>query len=117
MPRIARLAAVIVLSLSACAPARTDVASAAAPAATGRGPGGVIVTIRPMTATSDAILVALNEGGAARSGRSGAAMEFIIREDGGRTISVVQTDPDGFRPGEHVALTGGPRTRIARLPG
>jgi outer membrane lipoprotein SlyB len=44
-------------------------------------------------------------------------MELIIRDDGGRTISVVQTDADGFKPGERVALTGGARTRIARLPG
>ena len=113
-----RLAAVIVLSASACAPARTDVVSPASPPAATRGPeGGVILAMRPGTAASDAILVALNEDTAARVGRSGPAMEFIIREDGGRTISVVQTDADGFRPGEHVALTGGARTRIARLSG
>ena len=118
MPRIARLAAVIVLSASACAPASTSVVSAAAPAAPAGGPdGGVIVTIRPMTAASDRILLALNEGGATRAGRSAPAMEFIIRENDGRTISVVQTDADGFQPGERVTLTGGARTRIARLPG
>jgi hypothetical protein len=114
MPRIARLAALIVLNVSACAPARTDVIPAAAPA---RGPNGVIVTIRPMTATSNAVLAVLNEGTAVRTGRLEAETEFIIREDGGRTISVVQTDADGLKAGERVALTGGARTRIAHTPG
>lgn len=110
-----RFAVLMVLSASACAPARTDVVHATAPASPSRGPdGGVIVTMRPVKAASDAILAALNEGGAARAGRSGAAVEFIIRDDSGRTISVVQTGADGFKPGERVALTGGARTRIAR---
>jgi outer membrane lipoprotein SlyB len=109
---------VLLLGVAACAPAGTDVVHATAPAGPSRGAdGGVIVTMRPVTAASDAILVALNEGGAARTGRSGTAMELIIRDDGGRTISVVQTDADGFKPGERVVLTGGARTRIARLPG
>jgi len=45
---------------------------------------------------------------------SGTAVEFIIREDDGRTISVVQTNEDNFRPGERVIITSGARTRLAR---
>ncbi|MCW3473086.1 outer membrane lipoprotein [Limobrevibacterium gyesilva] len=54
-------------------------------------------------------------GSAVEKGVStGSAVEFIIREDNGQTISVVQTNEDGFRPGERVMLTRGARTRIAR---
>ncbi len=50
------------------------------------------------------------EGSASR----GNAVEFIIREDSGQTIAVVQTNEEQFRPGERVVLTRGARTRIAR---
>lgn len=45
---------------------------------------------------------------------TGTAVEFIIREDNGQTISVVQTNEENLRPGERVVLTRGARTRIAR---
>ena len=45
---------------------------------------------------------------------TGNAVEFIIREDDGQTISVVQTNEEQFSPGERVVLTRGARTRIAR---
>lgn len=44
----------------------------------------------------------------------GTAIEFVIREDNGRTITVVQTNEDNFQPGERVVLSRGARTRIAR---
>jgi outer membrane lipoprotein SlyB len=49
-----------------------------------------------------------------KSANTGNAVEFIIREDNGQTISVVQTNEENFRPGERVVLTRGARTRIAR---
>ncbi|ODU57063.1 MAG: hypothetical protein ABS99_05255 [Acetobacteraceae bacterium SCN 69-10] len=45
----------------------------------------------------------------------GNAVEFIIREDSGQTVSVVQTNEEQFREGDRVALTRGARTRIARV--
>lgn len=51
------------------------------------------------------------------SASSGQAVEFIIREDSGQTISVVQTNEEGFQPNERVVLTRGARTRIARVAG
>jgi outer membrane lipoprotein SlyB len=45
---------------------------------------------------------------------SGNAVEFIIQEDNGQTIAVIQTNEEAFRPGERVVLTRGARTRIAR---
>jgi len=57
-------------------------------------------------------------GRAVESGvTAGQAMEFIIREDSGQTISVVQTNEEDFRPSERVVLTRGARTRIARVAG
>ena len=49
-----------------------------------------------------------------RSVNTGEAMEFIIREDDGQTVSVVQTNEARFQSGERVVLTRGARTRIGR---
>lgn len=52
-----------------------------------------------------------------RSATTGEAMEFIIREDSGQTVSVVQSNEERFQPGERVVLTRGARTRIGRVLG
>ena len=44
----------------------------------------------------------------------GTATEFILQEDGGGTIAVVQTNEDRFVPGERVLIIRGDRTRLAR---
>lgn len=55
-------------------------------------------------------------GSAIEQGASvGYAVEFIIREDSGQTISVVQTNEEDFQPGERVLLTRGARTRLSRV--
>jgi len=111
-------------ALAACAPA-----DAPAPAATVAAPTshGVLVAIRPVPAT-----IANARGGDVRGNILGAvagtaaitaadagaapdaAFEFILREDGGQTVSVVQTNEAGLRPGEHVVLSDGPWTRLSR---
>jgi hypothetical protein len=53
-------------------------------------------------------IVAIRRIGAAR------AAEFVVREDTGATIVVVQPDSDGLAVGERVALMAESRTRIAR---
>lgn len=56
-------------------------------------------------------------GNAVEGGMStGTAVEFVIREDDGRTITVVQTNELNLQPGERVALTRGARTRLSRAP-
>ncbi|MGC8524556.1 MAG: glycine zipper 2TM domain-containing protein [Acidibrevibacterium sp.] len=47
----------------------------------------------------------------------GNAVEFIIRQDDGQTISVVQTNENNFRPGQRVAIIRGDRTRLAPIYG
>jgi outer membrane lipoprotein SlyB len=44
----------------------------------------------------------------------GGAYEFIVREDDGVTISVVQADAGGLRPGERVVVSSGAHTRLSR---
>jgi outer membrane lipoprotein SlyB len=126
-PAIRSLAgAVVVVTLSGvagCAPANTT--STGADIGRARSVGyGVIVSIRPVTAQrSDVradILGAI--GGVAGTAAepaaiTGSAMEFIIREDSGQIISVVQANDKNFHPGERVVLAFGARTRIARVPG
>lgn len=40
-------------------------------------------------------------------------VEFIVRQDDGRTISVVQGDTNHFLAGQHVTIVHGARTRLA----
>ncbi len=44
----------------------------------------------------------------------GVATEFIIREDTGATIAVVQTNEERFGIGEYITIIRGDRTRLAR---
>jgi outer membrane lipoprotein SlyB len=52
-----------------------------------------------------------------KSVSTGDAVEFVIREEGGGTISVVQTNELNFHPGERVLIIRGDRTRLARPEG
>jgi len=65
-------------------------------------------------AVGGAILGGVAGTAAEKSLSSGQAVEFIIREDNGQTISVVQTNEDNFHPGERIVLSRGARTHIAR---
>ncbi len=65
-------------------------------------------------AVGGAILGGLAGSAAEKSLSGGNAVEFIIREDNGQTISVVQTNEENFQSGERVILSRGARTRIAR---
>jgi hypothetical protein len=83
---------------------------------------GVIVAIRPLDAPADAtvrasILAAVGAGaGAGAGGAPGPLVaEFIIREDHGRTISVMQVNDGQFAPHQRVALIGDVHPRISAL--
>jgi outer membrane lipoprotein SlyB len=58
-----------------------------------------------------AIGVGVPAGGAAVAGEA----EFVIRADGGRTLSIMQANDRNFRPGQRVALRGGPRMQVVSL--
>jgi outer membrane lipoprotein SlyB len=66
-------------------------------------------------AIGGALLGGLAGNVAESSLNKGEAIEFIIRQDDGSTISVVQTNENNFRPGQRVAIIRGERTRLAPI--
>ncbi len=112
----------VLLGVSACAPGTTTAPPPAAIRGAAPGIYGVVVSCRPIGAASSggvrgAILGAI--GGPASGGAGqGAAVpdvELIVREDDGQTLSVVQTNAAGLRPGERVVLSMSPRARLSRV--
>ncbi|NKE44568.1 glycine zipper 2TM domain-containing protein [Roseomonas frigidaquae] len=53
------------------------------------------------------------EGGMTR----GTAIEFVVREDRGGDIAVVQTNEEGLQAGDRVVITRGDRVRLSRAAG
>jgi outer membrane lipoprotein SlyB len=47
----------------------------------------------------------------------GNAIEFIVREDGGGDIALVQTNEEGLQAGDRVVITRGDRVRLSRAAG
>jgi outer membrane lipoprotein SlyB len=47
---------------------------------------------------------------------AGATVEFIVREDNGNTVSVVQVNGDNLRPGDRVVLRRSAHIRVVRAP-
>lgn len=93
--------------MAGCAAPRTD----PAPGAVAARPAGqgVVVAIRPVSGQAGARVLGLV--GASPGARG--AVEVIVRADEGQTLSVVQADAQGLRPGQRVALSRGARTAIA----
>lgn len=52
-----------------------------------------------------------------RGASGGQAIEFVIREDRGGDIAVVQTNEDGLQVGDRVVINRGDRTRVSRAAG
>jgi len=114
------LALIALLGVSACAPGTTSSAYPDGSGAAKRVSYGVVVSRRPIEAVGE------RSGGDVRGAILGAvgvptgeepgtpAFEFIVREDGGQTVSVVQTNEAELRPGERVVLSMGTRTRLSR---
>lgn len=130
----ATVALAVLLEVSACAPAdRPAPYTAAELARAAPANYGVVVTIRPVpvhgesTGSAPDSGVGPAAGGDVRDTILGAmgttagpgagadpAFEFILREDTGQTVSVVQANEEGLRPGERVVLSMGARTRLSR---
>ncbi len=93
------------------------VAGAAVGATAGSFIGGSSVRGNILGAIGGAVIGGLAGHAIAGGVSTGQAVEFIIRQDNGQTISVVQTDEENFRPGDRVVLTFGARTRISHAAG
>jgi outer membrane lipoprotein SlyB len=87
----------------------------AASAATNDVVSGTLIAIRPVRASAP-ILAALGDAGAGGGESPGShTAEFILRDETGRTISVVQGDTGAFSPGQRVVIQRVPRARIEPL--
>ena len=113
--------ALALLGVAGCAPAVTTTATpAAATARPSPSGGGTILSMRPVRSRSDrapwraALLADASGTTTARDDGSSELTEFIVRTDGGSTISVVQSNAPGFRPGDRVFIVNDGHTRIAR---
>lgn len=122
VPRIWTWGIVVValLEMQACSPTGPVAAPGAGPVGGSSMTQGVIVSLRANPAQwggdiRGAILGAIGGGVASDAlARDGGATEFIVRQDDGQTISVVQTNTDNFHPGDRVVLTRSPSTHVAR---
>jgi hypothetical protein len=102
-----------------CSASNSPSPGAAAPVAhVASGKGGRILSMRPVTLrtgqdTWRAVLLA--DTGAANAAEPGntALTEFIVRSDDGATLSIVQANTPGFRPGDRVTILQGENTRLA----
>jgi outer membrane lipoprotein SlyB len=87
---------------------------------TGAGPlgtstiGGNDVRGNVLGAIGGARVVGAVDSAALPPAGQGPAVEFIVHQDGGEIVSVVQANDLNFVPGERVALAPGARTRLAR---
>jgi outer membrane lipoprotein SlyB len=64
-----------------------------------------------------ALLGGLAGAAAERGITGGTAIEFIVREDRGGDIAVLQTNEEGLQVGDRVVITRGDRVRLSRAAG
>jgi outer membrane lipoprotein SlyB len=62
-----------------------------------------------------AIVGGIAGGAIERSATGGTATEFVVREDRGVDIAVVQTNEEGLQTGDRVAISRSDRVRLSRL--
>jgi outer membrane lipoprotein SlyB len=109
------------MGIAGCANAVTNTASpAAATAHSVSSDEGTILSLRAVAVRSErdpwrVALLADTDGAATAIKDDGSRLtEFIVRIDGGPTISVVQTNELGFRTGDRVSVLHDGHTHIAR---
>ena len=85
-------------------------------AGTGSFIGGGDVRSNILRAVDGAILGGIAGNVAENQGGRDDAVEFVIRQDDGQTISVVQSNELQLALNERVAITRGARTQLVRLP-
>jgi hypothetical protein len=107
----------ILVAIGSCTTALPGTTAAGAEPAASRG---TILAIRPVLprGAGAGVLNGLAASPAPAGQPAGQAMDFIVREAGGGTISIVQPDaPSGeplFQVGDPVVILRGDRTRLAR---
>ena len=116
MPALCRAVSLATLALLAgCAANRAPSPAQIAPAAPPDGGYGVIVAERSLSGAAPGIRMAIltRLGAAPVPVADTAAVEFIVRDQAGQTLSVVQDNARRLRPGGRVAIRRGPPTRLS----
>jgi outer membrane lipoprotein SlyB len=72
---------------------------------------------RALMGLGGAVLGGVAGTAAERGLSSGTAIEFIVREDRGGDIAVVQTNEEALQVGDRVVITRGDRVRLSRAAG
>jgi len=110
MSRLLRSTSVAVCLLAVGGCARHVDTAAVAPAAAPGARGGVIAAMRPvafpMPAAGADMRGTILRAIAPAASATAALTEIIVRVDGGDTLSVVQADAAGLRPGARVSVAG-----------
>jgi hypothetical protein len=108
---------VLLIAVAACAAPSPPPAAQGAPSrpAPKFVEHGTILAIHPVPAedprTARILLARLGDATPA----DGHSVEYILRDQDGTTISVVQADVDGLQPGDRVSIRRGARTRISNI--
>jgi outer membrane lipoprotein SlyB len=79
--------------------------------AAGDAVSGTLIAIRPVLSSAP-VLAALGDAGISSGRNPSRTAEFILRDETGRTISLVQDDTGAFSPGQRVSIQLLPRARI-----
>ncbi len=112
--RVARFFSGFVVVLASCAgPAKPVVTSATMPTA------GVILAVRPVTGQIDIARIApasfaVPASDTSPHGTPAVAAEFIIRQDDGHVISIVQENDGHFAVGDPIKVIRDTRAHIIR---
>ena len=107
-----RGASLLVLLVAACTNAGTQQnAGAAHPASVAQG---TILSVHAVPAAARLAVWPLLGGDTSPAASDASMAEFILREDDGATISIVQDNGLGLRAGDRVAIVHGERAHLTR---
>lgn len=107
-----RQTSLLVLLAAACTntEAQQNAAAVHAPSAA----QGTILSVHAVPASARAAVWRLLSGDAAPTAPGASLAEFIVREDDGTTISIVQDNGLGLHAGDRVGIVRGERARLTR---
>ena len=110
----------VLVGMAGCAQTNRPAVSTQAPPPKVPGSTGTILSMRNVAEPSGsaqwrtALLTAAVKTSTADGGEAAQLVEFIVRADDGATLSIVQTNRVGLRPGDRVAILHDGGTYLAR---
>lgn len=105
--------ALAAIALAACTAPAAGPGTGTATGGTDDATAGTVVSVRELPAQGAATRVLAAFGSDAPTGAAGLR-EIVVRDDGGRTLSIVQDDATAWRAGERVRLRPGASLSLVR---